>query len=167
MATGAEVSRLSVRQRYLEEQLQRLQVLSPIDGIVTTPKLRDRIGEAVKQGDLIAKVFEIRNVNVEIAVPEKEIADVAMGREVVLKAQAYPQRRFRGVVSAIAPVATEPAEAREGRTVRVTTRLENAALLLKPEMTGHAKIYCGQRRLVDLVGRRIVRFFKVEFWSWW
>jgi hypothetical protein len=34
-------------------------------------------------------------------------------------------------------------------------------------MTGNAKILCGQRRIIDLITRRIARTFKVEFWSWW
>jgi len=40
-------------------------------------------------------------------------------------------------------------------------------LLLKPEMTGQAKIFCGQRRVLDLVTRRAVQTLKVDFWSWW
>ena len=106
-------------------------------------------------------------VTVEMAVPEKEIADIRLGAAVMLKARAYPERRFQGKVTAIAPIATEPPDARTERTVRVTTQLDNADLLLKPEMTGHAKIYCGQRRLIDIITRRLVRFLKVEFWSWW
>jgi hypothetical protein len=49
----------------------------------------------------------------------------------------------------------------------VTTRIDNASLLLKPEMTGNAKIYCGKRRIFDIVTRRIARYIRVEFWSWW
>ncbi len=109
----------------------------------------------------------MRTVEVEIAVPEQEIAEVAVGRKVVLKARAYPERSFEGTVAAIAPAASEPEDSRLERTVRVTTRLDNPALLLKPDMTGHAKIDCGERRLIDLAARRLVRFFKVEFWSWW
>jgi len=51
------------------------------------------------------------------------------------------------------------------RTVLVTTQLDNAAGLLKPEMTGNAKVYCGKQRAIDLVMRRIVRYLRVEFWS--
>lgn len=166
-AIAAEITRLQAHQHYLEEQLKLLQVHSPIDGIVTTHKLKDKIGQAVKKGDLIAEVHEMRTVLVEIAVPEKEIADVQVGARVVLKARAHPQARFEGKVAAIAPVASQPENWRTDRTVRVTTRLDNATLLLKPEMTGHAKIYCGERRVIDLVTRRLVRFLKVEFWSWW
>ena len=140
---------------------------SPIAGIITTHKLKDILGQAVKKGDLIAKVHEMKTVVVEIAIPEKEIADVKVGYKVVLKAQAYPQTQFEGSVAAIAPVATKPEDWKAERTILVTTQLDNSSQLLKPEMTGHAKIYCGRQRLIDLVGRRLVRYIRVEFWSWW
>ena len=76
-------------------------------------------------------------------------------------------KKFEGRVTSIAPIATEPEEARAERTVLVSTELNNTPLLLKPEMTGHAKIYCGQQRLIDIVMRRLIRFLRVEFWSWW
>ena len=53
------------------------------------------------------------------------------------------------------------------KTIVVTTQIDNQSLLLKPEMTGQAKIFCGPRRVWDLVTRRVARTFKVEFWSWW
>ncbi len=40
-------------------------------------------------------------------------------------------------------------------------------LLLKPQMTGTAKIHCGERRVIALLSRRLVRYLRVEFWSWW
>ena len=166
-ATAAEITRLQAQQRYLEEQLQLLKVVSPVDGIVTTHKLKERIGQAVKKGELITKVHAMQTVTVEIAVPEKEIAEVKVGQKVVLKARAYPWTSFEGKVTAIAPVVTEPKETEIERSILVTTQLANASLLLKPDMTGQAKIYCGQQRLVDIVLRRLVRFLKVEFWSWW
>jgi hypothetical protein len=52
-------------------------------------------------------------------------------------------------------------------TILVTTEIDNSSLLLKPGMTGQAKIYCGERRIIELIWRRLARMFKVEFWSWW
>ena len=140
---------------------------SPIAGVVTTHKLREKIGENVKKGDLIADVHAVKTVTVEIAVPEKEIADVKIGHKVVFKARAHPGTTFEGVVIAIAPIVSKQTDWQPERTVLVSTRLDNAAGLLKPEMTGNAKIYCGDRRLIDLTIRRLVRFIRVEFWSWW
>jgi len=38
--------------------------------------------------------------------------------------------------------------------------------LLKPGMSGHAKILGGERRVIDIITRRLSRTIKVEFWSW-
>jgi hypothetical protein len=34
-------------------------------------------------------------------------------------------------------------------------------------MSGHAKIFCGTRRIGDLIARRVARYVTIEFWSWW
>jgi multidrug resistance efflux pump len=166
-ATVAELNRLKAQHAYLEQQLALLKVHTPVDGIVITPRVRENVGQAVKKGDLIAEVHEMRKLTVEIHIPEKEIAEVHVGQRIVLKARAYPLEKFDARVIAIAPAAVQPEEMRGERMVRVRTELENPDLLLKPEMSGRAKIYCGERRLLDIVGRRMVRFFKVDFWSWW
>lgn len=166
-ATEAEIARAEAQRRYLEEQLAQLRVVSPITGVVTTPRLKEKVGQYVKKGDLIAEVHELKTVTVEIAVSEKEIADVAVGQPVVLKARAYPEKSFAGRVTAIAPTAVAEEEGRAGKLVRVRTEIENPSLLLKPEMTGNAKIYSGKRRLFDLLTRRLARYLRVEFWSWW
>jgi hypothetical protein len=70
-------------------------------------------------------------------------------------------------VTTIAPVAVREEEGWRGRAFRVTTAIENPDLLLRPEMTGSAKIYCGERRLWDVLTRRLARYLRVEFWSWW
>ena len=74
---------------------------------------------------------------------------------------------FQGIVTAIAPIATKREDWRSERTVLVTTQLDNTSLLLKPEMSGMAKIYCGERRSIEPLLRRLMRYIRVEFWSWW
>ena len=166
-ATEAEVARLETQRGYLEEQLHRLRVASPIAGVITTPKLEEKIGQHVKKGDLIAEVHELKTVRAEIAVPEKEIGEVKVGQPVFLKARAFPEAGFSGTVTSIAPAAVKVEEAWRGKVVRVTTAIDNPDLLLRPEMTGNAKIRCGERRIFDLVTRRLARYLRVEFWSWW
>ena len=107
----------------------------------------------------------------------------------MLKARAHPDQTFRGTVTAIATVAQINSSTSSGsifssagqapsgtatfsranvnpKTILVTTRIDNSALLLKPEMTGQAKIFCGRKRIFDIVTRRIARTIKVQFWSW-
>jgi putative peptide zinc metalloprotease protein len=165
----AEIASLEAQQAYVKEQIRLLNVVSPISGLITTPtrQLRELIGQRVAKGDLIAEVHELRTVTAEIAVSEQEIGDVQVGQPVVLKVRAYPGMTFEGKVRSIATTADERIDGVKGSTVLVSTQLDNTSLLLKPDMTGNAKIYCGSRQLIDIVTRRIARYFKVEFWSWW
>jgi multidrug efflux pump subunit AcrA (membrane-fusion protein) len=166
-AVEAEIARMDVERRYLEETLQRLVIVSPITGVITTPKLKERVGEHVPHGALIAKVHELKTIKAQIAIPEKEIADARLGQTVVLRARAVPEETFSGSVISVSPTATKPDDALGQRTVFVTTEIDNNLLRLRPEMSGHAKIYCGTRRIGDLITRRVARYVTIEFWSWW
>jgi multidrug resistance efflux pump len=165
-ATEATIARLETERQYLLDQLRLTAIVSPVTGVVTTPRLKEKIGEHVNRGDLVLKVFEQQTVTPEVAIPEKEIAEVTPGQRVVLKARAYPGRSFAGRVKAIAPAAVEQTDM--GRKVfRVTIAMDEASELLKPDMTGNAKIFCGRRPLIELLTRRLARYIRVEFWSWW
>jgi multidrug resistance efflux pump len=165
-ATEAALARLEAQRRYLVEQLELVQVVSPIAGVITTPKLHEKLGQYVRKGDLIAQVHALQTVTVEIPIAEKEVADVQRGQPIVLKARAYPWQTFYGEVTTVAPIAIQDGSSGSGRTIVVTTHLDNTAGLLKPAMTGHAKILCGKRRLMVLLAQWCARTMRVEFWSW-
>jgi multidrug resistance efflux pump len=166
-ATQAEVVRLKAQQHLLEEQLRLLRVVSPHAGVITTPRMKEKVGQLVSKGTLIAEVHDLHTIEAEIAVPEQEIADVQVGQPVILKARAYPTESFEGTVTSIAPAAGKPDQALEQKIIRVITKIDNAPLLLKSQMTGNAKIYADQRSIAELITRRLVRYLRVEFWSWW
>ena len=183
--TKAEITSLQAQQRFLHGQIVRAEIRSPVDGVVATPELelKEMAGQVVQKGALIAKVFELRKLTVEIAVPESEIADVKVGQKVALKVRAYPNQTFNGAVISVATSALAENSTREtgslipvthaasattapARTILVTTEIDNDSLLLKPGMTGHAKVFCGPRRVIDIMTRRLARTVRVEFWSW-
>ena len=186
-ATKAQVEQLETDRNHLKEQRRLLSVYSPSTGIVATPtlQLKQLTHQLVKKGDLIAKVYDFRTVTAEIAVDEKDIADVQVNQKVVLRARAYPNEIFYGTVNFVATSVQGQASsgaAEQGpaalaspsppgnnakKSIRVTTEIDNHSLLLKPEMTGQAKVLCGRRRAFDLVTRRLFHTLKVEFWSWW
>jgi putative peptide zinc metalloprotease protein len=163
----AEIARLEVERRHLEETLRRLAIVSPITGVITTPKLKERVGEHVPHGALITKVHELKTLKAQIAVSEKEIADARLGQLVVLKARAVPEETFSGRVISISPTATKADDTLGQRTVFIITEIDNSLMRLRPEMSGHAKTYCGTRRIGDLIARRVARYVTIEFWSWW
>jgi len=106
-----------------------------------------------------------------------------VGQPVLLKARARPDLTFHGTVTAIGVSAragagagsTASASSSSGasgvtevtaKRVIVRTQIDNRALLLRPEMTGEAKIVCGRRSALNLFTRGLARTFRIEFWSW-
>ena len=186
-AARAELRALEVQRAAIEDSRRRLVVRSPSAGVVATPavELHDLLHRHVEPGELIAKVYDERTLTAEIAVSEQDIADVRVGQPVDLRARARPGVTFHGTVKAVAVAAqsapatmsgtsstsgassaSPTASAATPRHVLVTTLIDNRDLLLRPEMTGQAKIVCGRRSVMGLIARRLARTFKVEFWSW-
>lgn len=165
--TEAELARLKGRRAHLVKQQDLLKVTSPIRGVVTTPKPENMIGQYIQQGDMLVEIYQNHKVRAEIYVSEKDISDVKIGQDVLLKVRAYPGKEFTGKVTYIAPMVEEVENSPVGKAVRVHTEIDNETALLKKEMTGYAKIFCGEYQIYELLMRKIVRFFKVEFWSWW
>ncbi|MGH7567870.1 MAG: PqqD family peptide modification chaperone [Gemmatimonadales bacterium] len=165
-AMREEIARAEAELEHLKDQVRDVWVTASHGGVVTTPKLHERVGEYVKPGDLIAEVHALETVTAEIAVSERDIGDVAVGQRGAVRLRAFPERTFEGRVTAIAPAAGDVPGMR-GKFVKVTIELPNPEGRLKPQMSGYARIYCGERPALDALTRRFRRFIRVEFWSWW
>lgn len=146
--------------RHLESLQTQLSIHSPVGGLVTTPRLNEKIGQFVREGELICAVEEPQSLEAEIAMPEQEIARVQVGQTVGLKARALPFETFSGRVDRIAPAAGKG----EGQSsVTICCRMSNVSDL-RPGMTGHAKIYTGERSIGSFAINRAMRYLRTEFW---
>ena len=166
-AKKARLERLLLDRAYVETQIELLTVRSPIDGVVTTPRPTEKIGQLATKGQLILEVYDVRIVTADVYVSEKDIGDVKLGQAVILKARAYAHTHFTGTVAAIASTAQGHDDGLRGNVVRISTFVVNSDLALKPGMSGHGKVKLGKQRLYQIATHRLIRFIKVEFWSWW
>lgn len=162
-AMEAEVDKLTEKKKILEQQLELLEIRSPIEGVVATPYLQNRIGEYVEKGNVFCRVVDVRQVRVDLPIPEKEIADVQPNYPIILKVRGYPRRSFEARVKAIAPVAVEGGPVRQ---IVAQGELENSEGILRPGMTGVGKILCGKRTIAELLSRRAIRWIRTEFWQY-
>jgi multidrug resistance efflux pump len=166
-ATEAEISSLEAKRRLLEHQIGRLEIRAPHAGVITTPRLKEKIGQYVNRGELVAEVHQLKKLTVDIELPERDIGPVRVGQHVVLKARAYPADSFHGEVVGIAPAMHHSSVPGGPKMVRVATLIDNADLRLKSGMTGYAKIDCGTRSLAGVLAHGTVGALRVEVWSWW
>jgi multidrug resistance efflux pump len=158
----ADVARLSNQVAILDQELGKTEIRAPIDGVVTTPFVERRVNQHLDPGDELCRIADIAHVIIEMLVPEKEMADVSRGNPVTIVARSFPSLDLKGRVDFIAPVAQTVAGQ---QMVAVQSELQNDQLLLKPEMTGVAKIYCGDRRIIDIMTRRLIHWVRTEFWD--
>ncbi len=162
-AMEAEVKKLQDKKGNLALQLECLKIRSPIEGVVGTPYLKNRVGQYLNKGDSFCEIVSEGVVITDMPVPEKEIADVQAGLPITLKVRGYPSRSFEAKVMAIAPVAVEMGQE---RMVVVKGELENTDGSLKAGMTGVGKILCGKRMIAQLATRRMLRWLRTEFWEY-
>jgi putative peptide zinc metalloprotease protein len=157
----ADVEKLTNQVAILDQELGKTEIRAPIDGVVATPFVERKLNQHLSPGDELCRIVDVTRVTLEMQVPEKELADVRPGNPVWMKARSLPAMDFQGRVDFIAPVAQT---VNGQQTVVVRSELQNDDLLLKPEMTGVAHIYCGDRRIIDLITRRVIRWIRTEFW---
>jgi multidrug resistance efflux pump len=160
-AARARLARLREQLHRLEVQEGRQAVVSPAAGTVTTSRLREKVGQFLRQGDLICTVDEPAIMEAEIALSEQDAARVRTGQVVELKARADPFGTLAARVDRVAPAA--------GRgdgpsTVIAYCRLALPTPDLRPEMTGYARVTTGRKPVGAILADRVLRYVRTEFW---
>jgi len=108
------------------DELSRVRVLAPAAGIVSNMRLQP--GERVERGVPVFSLIESRPVWIEANFKETQLTHMREGQEVSVVADAYPDAKWRGRVSTIAPAtkaefAILPAQNSSGNWVKVVQRV--------------------------------------------
>lgn len=157
----ALIEKLRAELAQLQDQILRTNIFAGISGTLTTYRFEEKVGDYLEEGADVCEIVNDDRVVIEMPVREKDMDVVALGRTVKFKVRSFPGKSFLGKVDEIAPVATAE---KGSSTILVRAFVNNADHLLKPGMTGVAKIYCGASFLANIWTRDIVRFVRTEFW---
>ena len=185
-AIEAEIRRLDVELAHAMDDLEYTTLLSPMDGVIITPYLAQKIGHRLEVGEFFAVVEDPGSYVVEVEVPEKDITEVTIGAKVKIRTWAEPQTVILGHTRSIAPIAYEKSlhrserglserESRfakkelirdKGKVVRVMVEFDDQTLVKTSDMTGYAKIDAEDRPVWLSFSRWLFRLVYVEIWSW-
>lgn len=136
-------------------QLSYTRLTAPIDGVIASVSTQE--GEAISAG-LAAPTFvtlvDLNRLQVDAFVDETDIGKVAPGQPAILTVDAFPDREFKGQVTAILPKATVQQNVVYYDTV---ITLEPTGGLLRPDMTANVTILVGQRAKVLTVPNAAVK----------
>ena len=108
-------------------------VRAPFSGFISARPVA--VGEFVSSADVIATLIRSNPIKIQIQVAEADVPSVLVGRGVSVQVDAYRDRSFAGVVTAINP-AIDPTS----RSAVVEASIENGDNALRSGMFGTARI---------------------------
>ncbi len=87
----------------VDAHLQQLNLMAPIDGVVVTPKLEDRLGAMLKPGAEFCELAGSGVPKVRLTIDDWDLQDVEAGAPAALRFNALSGRKIDGRVTSIAP----------------------------------------------------------------
>jgi putative peptide zinc metalloprotease protein len=141
--------------RLAREQLNELSIVSPISGVVETPRADDLLGRSLDEGDLVLEVADNSEMKALVYIPEFAMRDVRIGQTVRL----LPEGRMTPARGSISLLSASSAPLPEGLNTKEqlqginppryfvgTVGLKNDGTLL-PGTVGTAKVLIERRSL--------------------
>ncbi|MBI5635131.1 MAG: efflux RND transporter periplasmic adaptor subunit [Nitrospirae bacterium] len=122
-------------------------VKSPLAGVVTTRPVK--IAETVPLGGLIASVVATDSLYIEAFIDEADAAKVAIGQQVHVTMDAYPEKAMQGEVYLISPVVL--GNKQEARTFEARIRLLDKSILTKPGMSADVEVIISKKENVLII----------------
>ncbi|NUO09621.1 MAG: efflux RND transporter periplasmic adaptor subunit [Candidatus Brocadia sp.] len=148
---------------YYKEKIAQSFIRMPFNGRLIGINLKQKIGHYLNKGEVFATAENTNQVFTQIEVPEPDIRYVMESARIRARLYIYYNEEINGVVTSIDPIVTVT---KAGNVVKVFTLVDNKDGQLHTGMTGHAKISTKAMPVWEVLSLAIIRFFKVEVWSW-
>jgi len=132
----------------LKDQLSKHTIISRFDGYVTAE--HTEVGQWVQQGDLVADVAALDEVEIVAYVVEQSVPYVRVGTQVNVEVPAIPGKRFAGVVTEVVPQADVQARTFPVK-IRVANQFTGDVPLLKAGMYARVLLPTGAKQMATLV----------------
>jgi HlyD family secretion protein len=169
--TEARIAELQERKIAAEDQLRRIDMKAPIDGIIHELSVHT-IGGVVGLGEqLMLIVPSDAALSIEIHVPASEIDQVRIGQSTVLRFPAFNQRttpEIKGTLTTLSPdISRDPQTAQSYYTARITPAADAVAQLdgrkLIPGMPAEAFIETAPRTALSYLIKPLLDQFQRAF----
>jgi GAF domain-containing protein/biotin carboxyl carrier protein len=148
----------------LDEELDLTTLRAPVSGTVLTPRIGERVGTSLEEGDLLLTIGRTDSLELEFGVAQRDIGRVRPGQEVRLRVDALPQRTFTGRVMSVAPV---PADTTSEIRYPVRAMVANLDGALKPSMAAYARVLTDPASAATRLVRGPARWARLLWWRLW
>lgn len=161
-ANRMQLESIKHRRDILQREFESLDVKAPRSGVVLGDDLQKLTGRRYSRGEEIIRVGELSEFVLRVEVSEREVASVRPDSPVRFKLKTLPGRTFFGRVSKIE---AEAALDQYGhRFYPVEVYVENSEGVLRPGMSGFARISFGRKSIGLILAERLWNGLRPELW---
>jgi putative peptide zinc metalloprotease protein len=168
-----EREQLAAQVHQLSEMNAALDLTSPISGTVITPKVRDLLGTYLTSGSEVLEVADTSTLRARIYVSEYDLYKIRPGAQARIQVRGLlPKWDAKIIQVAARPVEMDPRLKSENESkgiyplhyYLVDLQVNNPTLVLRPGMTGSARVYGERRSLAGMAAEWIANFWGRKFW---
>jgi multidrug resistance efflux pump len=146
----------------LNEQLQRLEIVSPSDGVIVQGDWHGNEGMPVSFGQTLFEVALLERMNVEIHLKAEDLPWIQVGSPAVLRTEATYGQSWRGTLERIEP----HAEVIEEEAVFIgEMAVDNPDHVFRPGMKATVAVDAGRKTLLWILFRKPYQWL-LNQWVW-
>jgi RND family efflux transporter MFP subunit len=143
--------------------LDKLQLRSPIAGVVATAHVENFVGRKLGRGDTFAEVVDSSREIVDVAVDDDDAGLLQVGQKASVKLNSFPTRTFHGEVVVVSPKAESVHEA---PVFYSRVALSNPDGTIRAGMEGRGKIRISWRPAGYVLFRGPLLWAYSKLWYW-
>lgn len=150
----------------IDQQLARLKITSPFDGVVIAGDLRQQLGAPVKRGDSLVTLAPGLDWRVVIEVDESDVAALSKGQLAQLRLAAMPDQTIGLTLNRVTPVAKSTPSGLKYEIEALPSGAGAGARGLRPGLQGVARIDMPSKPLLWRAADRFWQWLRMLTWTW-
>lgn len=156
-AAAAQLAAQEASNRLARTNLDHAVIRSPIYGVVISRNIEpgQTVAAMLQAPVLFTVAADLKKMQVLTAIDEADIGEVKVGQVASFTVNAYPERRFEGVVT---EVRNAPQRIQDVVTYGAIVQVDNPDLALKPGMTASVRVRTAEAKEVLRVPNAALHF---------
>ena len=121
-----------------QARLDKTRIVAPFNGMIGSRRVS--VGSFVRTGDAITELANLNEIRITFSAPERFLAELKRGSEVVVYSPVYPGHEVKGRIIAIEPIIDS-----DTRTARIVARVQNPGQKFRPGMSANVSVVLTER----------------------
>jgi membrane fusion protein (multidrug efflux system) len=121
-----------------QARLDKTRIAAPFSGMIGSRRVS--VGSFLRTGEAITELANLNEIRINFSAPERFLAELKRGSEVVVFSPVYPGHEVKGKIIAIEPIIDS-----DTRTARIVAKVQNPGQKFRPGMSANVSVILSQR----------------------